>query len=144
MPAGIPKSGADSTLDFRQHAGADEGRRWAITGHRPARIVKNDVKLVSDARFLGTMSAMNNGNGSATGDGRRPMIEAQGLSKNFGQFVATKDVSFTVPRGAVVAFLGPNGAGKSTTMKLLTGYLAPTAGTARIAGFDMSTDRIEA
>ncbi len=87
---------------------------------------------------------MNNGNGSATGDGRRPMIEAQGLSKNFGQFVATKDVSFTVPRGAVVAFLGPNGAGKSTTMKLLTGYLAPTAGTARIAGFDMSTDRIEA
>ncbi len=87
---------------------------------------------------------MNNGNGTATGDGRRPMIEAQGLSKNFGQFAATKDVSFTVPRGAVVAFLGPNGAGKSTTMKLLTGYLAPTTGVARIAGFNMATDRIEA
>ncbi len=87
---------------------------------------------------------MNNGNGTATGDGRRPMIEAQGLSKNFGQFAATKGVSFTVPRGAVVAFLGPNGAGKSTTMKLLTGYLAPTTGVARIAGFNMATDRIEA
>jgi ABC-2 type transport system ATP-binding protein len=84
------------------------------------------------------------GNGSASGDGRRPMIEAQGLSKYFGQFVATKDVTFSVPRGAVVAFLGPNGAGKSTTMKLLTGYLAPTAGMARIAGFNMATDRIEA
>jgi ABC-2 type transport system ATP-binding protein len=72
------------------------------------------------------------------------MIEAQGLSKYFGQFVATKDVTFNVPRGAVVAFLGPNGAGKSTTMKLLTGYLAPTAGVARIAGLNMATDRIEA
>jgi gliding motility-associated transport system ATP-binding protein len=84
------------------------------------------------------------GNGTATGDGRRPMIEAQGLSKYFGQFVATKDVTFSVPRGAVVAFLGPNGAGKSTTMKLLTGYLAPTSGVARIAGLNMATDRIEA
>jgi ABC-2 type transport system ATP-binding protein len=87
---------------------------------------------------------MNNGHGTATGGGRRPMIEAQGLSKYFGQFVATKDVTFSVPQGAVVAFLGPNGAGKSTTMKLLTGYLAPTAGAARIAGFDMATNRIEA
>ena len=72
------------------------------------------------------------------------MIEAQGLTKHFGQFVAVKDVTFSVPRGAVVAFLGPNGAGKSTTMRLLTGYLAPTAGVARIAGFNMATDRIEA
>ncbi|HET6325517.1 MAG TPA: ATP-binding cassette domain-containing protein [Planctomycetaceae bacterium] len=87
---------------------------------------------------------MSNGHGAATRDGGRPMIEAQGLSKYFGQFVATKDVTFSVPRGAVVAFLGPNGAGKSTTMKLLTGYLAPTTGVARIAGFNMATDRIEA
>jgi ABC-2 type transport system ATP-binding protein len=87
---------------------------------------------------------MSNGHGAAGADGRRPMIEAQGLSKYFGQFVATKDVSFSVPKGAVVAFLGPNGAGKSTTMRLLTGYLAPTAGVARIAGFNMATDRIAA
>jgi len=85
-----------------------------------------------------------NGNRSAPRDGRGPMIEAIGLSKFFGPFVATRDVSFTVPRGEVAAFLGPNGAGKSTTMRLLTGYLAPTTGQARIAGFDVSTDRIAA
>jgi ABC-2 type transport system ATP-binding protein len=71
-----------------------------------------------------------------------PMIEARGLSKFFGEFAAIRDVTFTINRGEVVAFLGPNGAGKSTTMKLLTGYLAPSAGTARIAGHDMATDRL--
>ncbi len=70
------------------------------------------------------------------------MIEAQGLSKYYGDFAAVKDVSFKVSQGEVVAFLGPNGAGKSTTMKLLTGYLAPSAGTARIAGHDMAVDRV--
>ena len=69
------------------------------------------------------------------------MIEAEGLTKFFGDFAAIKDVSFKVCQGEVVAFLGPNGAGKSTTMKLLTGYLAPSAGMARIAGHDMSNDR---
>jgi ABC-2 type transport system ATP-binding protein len=74
---------------------------------------------------------------------RTPMIEAHGLSKYYGPFAAVQDVSFKVFEGEVVAFLGPNGAGKSTTMKLLTGYLAPSAGWARIAGHDMATDRIE-
>lgn len=72
------------------------------------------------------------------------MIEAQGLSKYYGPFIAVENVSFSVPRGQVAAFLGPNGAGKSTTMKMLTGYLAPSAGSARIGGFDVSTDRLEA
>ncbi len=76
-----------------------------------------------------------------TGD---PMIEAIGLSKYYGDFAAVSDVSFTIPRGQVAAFLGPNGAGKSTTMKLLTGYLAPSAGHARIAGHDIGTNRIAA
>lgn len=70
------------------------------------------------------------------------MIEAEGLSKYYGDFAAIENVSFKVHQGEVVAFLGPNGAGKSTTMKLLTGYLAPSAGVARIAGHDMSTDRL--
>lgn len=71
-----------------------------------------------------------------------PMIEAEGLSKFYGIFAACREVSFKVHRGEVVAFLGPNGAGKSTTMKMLTGYLAPSEGHARIAGHDMQEDRI--
>jgi len=70
------------------------------------------------------------------------MIEAVGLTKHYGEFAAIDDVSFTVNSGEVAAFLGPNGAGKSTSMKLLTGYLAATKGTAKIAGHDMATDRI--
>jgi ABC-2 type transport system ATP-binding protein len=73
-----------------------------------------------------------------------PLIEAQGLSKYYGTFTAIQDVSFCVPRSSVTAFLGPNGAGKSTTMKILTGFLAPSAGKARLAGFDVETDRIAA
>ena len=72
------------------------------------------------------------------------MIEARGLSKFYGDFAAIRDVSFSVPAGQVAAFLGPNGAGKSTTLKLLTGYLSPTSGTARIAGLNMAENRIEA
>ncbi len=70
------------------------------------------------------------------------MIEAVGLAKYYGDFAAIEDVSFSIPQGEVVAFLGPNGAGKSTTMKLLTGYLAPSGGSARIAGHDMAIDRL--
>src|SRR5271166_4671874 len=73
-----------------------------------------------------------------------PMIEASGLSKFYGDFAAIRDVTFSIPQGQVAAFLGPNGAGKSTTMKILTGYLAPSAGTARIAGLDVATHRIAA
>lgn len=69
---------------------------------------------------------------------RPAMIEALGLSKYYGDFTAIQDVNFKIHQGEVVAFLGPNGAGKSTTMKLLTGYLAPSTGVAKIAGYDMS------
>ena len=72
------------------------------------------------------------------------MIEAKGLSKFYGEFAATQDVTFSVPRGQVCAFLGPNGAGKSTTMKMLTGYLAPSQGEAFLAGCNVGTDRIKA
>ncbi len=73
-----------------------------------------------------------------------PMIEAKSLSKFYGPFIATRDVSFSVPQGEIAAFLGPNGAGKSTTMKLLTGFLTPSEGEARIGGFNMAEDRIKA
>ena len=74
----------------------------------------------------------------------RIMIEAQGLSKFFGPFVAVENISFSIPEGQIVAFLGPNGAGKSTTMRVLTGYLAPSKGTASIAGMDMQKARTSA
>ena len=71
-----------------------------------------------------------------------PMIEADRLSKFYGIFAATRNISFKVYQGEVVAFLGPNGAGKSTTMKILTGYLSPSQGIARIAGHDMNSERL--
>jgi ABC-2 type transport system ATP-binding protein len=74
----------------------------------------------------------------------RSMIEADRLSKYYGSFVAIENISFSIPEGQIVAFLGPNGAGKSTTMRILTGFLAPSEGTARIAGLDIQRDRIEA
>ena len=73
-----------------------------------------------------------------------PMIEAQGLSKYYGPFIATENVTFGVPKGQIAAFLGPNGAGKSTTMKLLTGFLTPSTGNARIGGFNVAENRIQA
>ncbi|CAH0154239.1 ABC transporter ATP-binding protein [Roseomonas sp. CECT 9278] len=65
------------------------------------------------------------------------LIEIERLTKRFGAFTAVDDVSFAVDRGEVVGFLGPNGAGKSTTMKMLAGFVTPSAGTARICGQDV-------
>ena len=73
-----------------------------------------------------------------------PMIEAIDLCKHYGSFAAIDHLSFSIRRGEVVAFLGPNGAGKSTTMKVLTGYLAPTSGTARLCGIDVVKERVRA
>ena len=72
------------------------------------------------------------------------LIEIERLTKRFGAFTAVDDVSFTVARGEVVGFLGPNGAGKSTTMKMLSGFVTPTAGTARICGKDVVDDPVAA
>ena len=74
---------------------------------------------------------------------RMSMVVAEHLHKTFGRFTAVKDASFTIEKGEIVGFLGPNGAGKTTTMKMLTGYLPPTAGTASIAGYDILDKSIE-
>ena len=89
------------------------------------------------------MADYKSGDGDKKASSLPPMIEAAGLSKFYGVFTAVRDVTFNVHQGEVVAFLGPNGAGKSTTMKMLTGYIAPSEGEARIAGHDMATDRME-
>ena len=71
------------------------------------------------------------------------MIEVKGLVKNYGHIRAVNGVSFTVNRGDILGFLGPNGAGKSTTMKMLTGYIRPDAGTATVDGVDVRNDPVQ-
>ena len=71
------------------------------------------------------------------------MIEVQDLTKSFGAKTAVDHVSFTVNKGEILGFLGPNGAGKTTTMRILTGYMPATSGTAKIAGFDVFNDSME-
>ena len=71
------------------------------------------------------------------------MLEVRELTKMFGALKAVDGISLNVARGEVLGFLGPNGAGKSTTMKMVTGFLPPTSGTAIVCGFDVTRDPIE-
>ena len=71
------------------------------------------------------------------------MIKIRGLTKSYGTITAIKDLNFSVQKGEVVGFLGPNGAGKSTTMKIITGYMAPTTGSVEVAGYDVFENPIE-
>jgi ABC-2 type transport system ATP-binding protein len=71
------------------------------------------------------------------------MIDVEGLTKFYGAFPAIQDLSFSVRPGEIVGFLGPNGAGKTTTMRILAGYMPPTSGTARVAGFDVIDQSLE-
>src|SRR5215468_8320748 len=71
------------------------------------------------------------------------LIRVEHLTKLYGSVRAVNDISFDVPKGEVLGFLGPNGAGKSTTMKVLTCFLAPTAGRAQVAGFDVYRQSLE-
>ncbi|MBL8861332.1 MAG: ATP-binding cassette domain-containing protein [Planctomycetes bacterium] len=72
------------------------------------------------------------------------MIEIHNLTKEFGPLRVVDSITFTVKKGEVLGFLGPNGAGKSTTMKMVTGFLSPTAGTARICGHDVEREPMAA
>ena len=71
------------------------------------------------------------------------MIEISSLSKSYGPHKAVDEISFEVTRGEIVGFLGPNGAGKTTTLRMLTGFLPPTSGAARIAGKDIFRESLE-
>ena len=72
------------------------------------------------------------------------MIEVSHVSRNFGDFRAVNDVSFSIPTGQIVGLLGPNGAGKTTTMRMITGFLEPTSGTVTIDGIDICENPVEA
>ena len=71
------------------------------------------------------------------------MIEVEDLTKSYGSVTAVDHVSFSVNKGEILGFLGPNGAGKTTTMRVLTGFMPATSGTARVAGFDVFNDSLE-
>ncbi len=86
----------------------------------------------------------NEGRCQVSAEGQPALIEITGLTKRFGSFTAVDNISFNVARGEVLGFLGPNGAGKSTTMRMLAGFMIPTAGTARICGHDVQTDGVAA
>jgi ABC-2 type transport system ATP-binding protein len=70
------------------------------------------------------------------------MIEVKGLVKTYGKKRAVDGITFTVKRGEILGFLGPNGAGKSTTMKMITGFIRPDAGTATVGGIDVAVDPV--
>src|SRR5881275_2098460 len=86
----------------------------------------------------------NNGRGASYDAYNGPAIVAHGLRKLYGTHEAVKRVDLLVQPGEIVGFLGPNGAGKTTTLKMLTGLLKPTAGSAAIAGHDIQTDSLAA
>lgn len=71
------------------------------------------------------------------------MIEVKGLTKKYGDIIGIRDVTFNVEKGEVLGFLGPNGAGKTTTMRIITGYMPPTEGVAKVCGYDVTTEPIE-
>src|SRR4029453_18210312 len=74
---------------------------------------------------------------------REVMIEVRELTKRYGDRVAVDSISFSAERGQILGFLGPNGAGKTTTMRMLTGFLPPSSGSARVAGFDVFSESSE-
>ncbi|MBB3390344.1 ABC-2 type transport system ATP-binding protein [Rhizobium sp. BK275] len=88
----------------------------------------------------GGRSKLAEAQGSPSETGDRPVIEARGLTKRFGDFTAADKITFDISRGEIFGLLGPNGAGKSTTFKMLCGLLKPTEGEGRVAGFDLRKD----
>ena len=91
-----------------------------------------------------TQGSRNVTNRAEDAPSQKALIEIRALTKRFGGFTAVDGVSFNVRRGEVLGFLGPNGAGKSTTMRMLAGFMTPSAGTASILGHDVQTDSVAA
>src|SRR5258708_4838832 len=80
----------------------------------------------------------------ASSDRTAGVIEARGLTKYYGRFIGLQNVTFRIEAGQVVALLGRNGAGKTTLIRMLTGFIAPSTGSAAIGGFDVQTERARA
>src|SRR3954452_1815712 len=105
-------------------------------------MVKNHRGFWLALRFV-SPSCAQNGKFASVCLGHTIMIKVEGLTKRYARTVAVNDISFEVEKGQIVGFLGPNGAGKTTTMRILTGFLPPTAGKANVAGFDVQDHPME-
>jgi ABC-2 type transport system ATP-binding protein len=129
-------TGRDGTPDIAAAAG---GAKLSPT---PARFEDAFIDMLGGGPGGRSKLAEAQGAPSRTDD--RPVIEAHGLTKRFGDFTAADNITFDIGRGEIFGLLGPNGAGKSTTFKMLCGLLKPTGGQGRVAGFDLRRDAAEA
>ncbi len=129
-------TGRDGTPDIAAAAG---GAKLSST---PARFEDAFIDMLGGGPGGRSKLAEAQGAPSRTDD--RPVIEAHGLTKRFGDFTAADNITFDIGRGEIFGLLGPNGAGKSTTFKMLCGLLKPTGGQGRVAGFDLRRDAAEA
>src|SRR5437667_8024561 len=111
---------------------------WASNSHH-----KDDHAVKLEDAFIGELGGVPNTESALaqrfnqTADDHEIVIEANDLTRRFGDFTATDHATFAVRRGEIFGLLGPNGAGKSTTFRMMCGLLAPTSGRARVAGLDL-------
>jgi ABC-2 type transport system ATP-binding protein len=140
--------GSSIRLVLKSAADADDVRRMLAGGEHAA-----DIESVAPRFEDAFVDYLGGGPGGhsrladampVVADHGQPVIEARGLGKRFGDFVAAQDMTFSIPRGEIFGLLGPNGAGKSTTFKMLCGLLPPTSGEGRVAGFDLRHARADA
>ncbi len=144
------QSGADTHGDLpeplKAHDASDNGEDAADTAAQGAAASTLAESGSATLRSLSleqrqrTRGAMAERVGSAFNPGPRTLLHVQDLYKHYGPIRAVDGISFTVDRGEIVGFLGPNGAGKSTTMKVLTTFIQPTSGVAKVAGFDVTRE----
>jgi ribosome-dependent ATPase len=139
----------DEASRFDWLAGMDDGK--VIAHGSPKEILAEAKKSTLDDAFIALLPPQKRGQHQevivrprAEGDDATPAIEAEGLTRRFGDFVAVDHVSFRIGRGEIFGFLGSNGCGKTTTMKMMTGLLPVTEGSAKLFGKPMAADDMEA
>jgi ABC-type multidrug transport system ATPase subunit len=139
----------DEASRFDWLAGMDDGQ--IIAHGAPKEILARAQKSTLDDAFIALLPPEKRGQHQevivrprAESDDKTPAIEAEGLTRRFGDFVAVDHVSFRIGRGEIFGFLGSNGSGKTTTMKMMTGLLPVTEGSAKLFGKPMAADDMEA
>ena len=119
------------------------GVSWRSDTKRRGLVVAVAIDCAPGAFYFCSVVPPSETSDSATGPGS-PLIEVEGLSRSYGNVQAVSGLSFSVGRGEVVGFLGPNGAGKSTTLRMIVGYLGPSAGSVTVGGYDVVEQPLKA